>query len=72
MVRPPRAEHLARGGPRIVSPHGDFTVSARTVLASGLREPFDLVLPTVKSYAFSAAMEQFALAVGPARGMARP
>jgi 2-dehydropantoate 2-reductase len=43
LVRPGRAEQLAQNGLRLFSPHGDFTVAATTVLASDLREPFDLV-----------------------------
>lgn len=65
MVRSRRAEQLAREGLHIVSPHGDFTVSAATVLNGGLREPFDLVLVGVKSYSLDEAMDQFAPAVGP-------
>jgi 2-dehydropantoate 2-reductase len=65
LVRRRRAEQLARDGLRVVSPHGDFAVPARTVLAGDLREPFDLVLLGVKSYALDEAMEQFAPAVGP-------
>jgi 2-dehydropantoate 2-reductase len=44
MVRPRRAEQLARDGLRVVSPHGDFSVPAATVLAGDLGDPFDLVL----------------------------
>ena len=66
LVRPRRAEQLARDGLRIVTPHGDFTVSAPTILADGVSEPFDLVLLAVKSYSLHEAMEQFAPAVGPA------
>src|SRR5436305_14910869 len=64
-VRPHRAAQLARDGLRIVSPHGDFTVPAATVLAGATREPFDLVLVGVKSYSLDEAMDQFASAVGP-------
>jgi len=66
LVRPQRAEQLVRTGLQIVSPHGDFTVRAATVLAENLRQPFDLVLVGTKSYSLSEAMEQFAPAVGPA------
>lgn len=66
LVRRRRAEQLATDGLRIVSPHGDFTVPAPTILADGVREPFDLVLLAVKSYSLDEAMEQFAPAVGPA------
>jgi 2-dehydropantoate 2-reductase len=65
LVRPRRAEQLAREGLQIVSPHGDFTVPVATVLALGIREPFDLILVGVKSYSLDEAMDQFAPAVGP-------
>ena len=66
LVRPRRAEQLARDGLCISSPHGDFTIPARTILADAISEPFDLILLAVKSYSLEAAMEQFAPAVGPA------
>jgi 2-dehydropantoate 2-reductase len=66
LVRPRRAEQLARDGLQIVSPHGDFRVAAATALAGELREPFDLVLVGVKSYSLDEAIDQFAAAVGPA------
>jgi 2-dehydropantoate 2-reductase len=66
LVRPRRAAQLARDGLSIGSPHGDFTVAARTVLATSLSEPFDLILLAVKSYSLDEAMEQLAPAVGPA------
>src|SRR5438477_12849446 len=64
MVRPRRAEQLARDGLRVISPHGDFNVAASTVLAGELREPFDLVLVGTNSYSLQEAMDQFAPAVG--------
>ncbi len=65
LVRPRRAEQLARQGLQIVSPHGDFTVPAATVLAGGIRHPYDLILVGVKSYSLDEAMDDFAAAVGP-------
>jgi 2-dehydropantoate 2-reductase len=65
MARSRRAEQLAREGLQIVSPHGDFTVSVATVPAGGIRDTFDLVLVSVKSYSLDEAMDQFAPAVGP-------
>jgi len=65
MVRPRRAEQLARDGLRIVSPHGDFEVPVTTALAGTIGEPFDLILVGVKSYSLDEAMDQFAPAVGP-------
>ena len=65
MVRGHRAEQLARTGLQVTSPHGDFTVPAKTIAAEDIREPFDLILVGVKSYSLDAAMDQFATAVGP-------
>jgi 2-dehydropantoate 2-reductase len=65
MVRNRRAEQLAREGLQIVSSHGDFKVSAATILAGSILEPFDLVLVGVKSYSLDEAMDQFAAAIGP-------
>ena len=65
MVRPRRAEQLARQGLHIVSSHGDFSVPAVTVLADDIYEPFDLILVGVKSYSLDEAMDQFAPAIGP-------
>ena len=65
LVRPRRAEQLAHQGLQILSPHGDFTVPAATVLVGDIREPFDLILVGVKSYSLDEAMDHFAAAVGP-------
>src|SRR5690348_241946 len=64
LVRQRRAEQLARNGLRVISPHGDFTVPAATVLTHNLNGPFDLILLATKSYSLHEAMEQFAPAVG--------
>jgi 2-dehydropantoate 2-reductase len=65
LARPRRAEQLAKDGLCVVSPHGDFDVPAKTVLAADLRDHFDLILLSTKSYSLHEAMEQFAPAVGP-------
>jgi 2-dehydropantoate 2-reductase len=65
LVRSGRAEQLRRDGLRIVSPHGDFAVQPKLMMANDLREPFDVVLVGVKSYSLDDAMSQFAPAVGP-------
>ena len=65
MVRSPRAAQLAADGLRIVSPHGDFTVAAPTILSDEVREPYDVVLVGTKAYSLDEAIEQFAPAVGP-------
>jgi 2-dehydropantoate 2-reductase len=65
LVRPKRAEQLARDGLRIVSPHGDFELPVDTVQAADIDKPFDLILLALKSYSLDEAMDQFANAVGP-------
>ncbi|MGX4771777.1 2-dehydropantoate 2-reductase [Bradyrhizobium guangdongense] len=64
LVRAARAEQLRRNGLQVVSPHGDFAVQPKMVLANDLKEPFDVVLVGVKSYSLDDAMTQFAPAVG--------
>ena len=61
----PHSRRTRRHVLQILSPHGDFTVPATTVLAGGIREPFDLILVGVKSYSLDEAMDHFASAVGP-------
>jgi 2-dehydropantoate 2-reductase len=65
LVRPRRAAQLARDGLQIISPHGDFTVLARTIAAGAIGAPYDLIVVGVKSYSLDEAMDQFAPAVGP-------
>lgn len=66
LVRSARAAALRDTGLQVVSPLGDFSVSPKLVLASELKETFDIVLVTVKAFGLAAAIEDFAAAVGPA------
>lgn len=63
LVRPARAAFLARGL-QVSGVGGAFHVPARTMLADDVREPFDVILVAVKSYALDEAIAQFAPAVG--------
>src|SRR4051812_47476011 len=66
LVRPRRQAQLAKDGLRVVSSHGDVHIPVPpTVAAEALRESFDLVLLSCKSYDLDSAMESFAPAVGP-------
>ena len=66
LVRPRRAEQLAKSGLRVRSPKGDIAIAAPpTVLAENIRAPFDLILLSCKAYDLQAAMDSFAPAVGP-------
>lgn len=65
LVRPQRAEALRRDGLRFVSPSGDRTNPAATLLAGARAEPFDLVLITVKASALEQAIRDVRPYVGP-------
>ena len=66
LVRGTRARQLARQGLIIRSATGDVDLPApRTVLASELGEPFDLVVLSCKAYGLTQAMADMAPAVGP-------
>jgi len=57
LVRPKRAAQLAMHGLQVLSPHGDFTVQARTILAEAPQDGFDIVLLTCKAYDLDSAMD---------------
>jgi 2-dehydropantoate 2-reductase len=65
LVRPRRAEHLAKTGLIVRSPKGDINIPAPpTVLAENISAPFDLILLSCKAYDLQGAMDSFAPAVG--------
>ncbi|WBL75256.1 2-dehydropantoate 2-reductase [Bradyrhizobium xenonodulans] len=64
LVRAGRAEQLRRNGLQVVSPHGDFALQPKILVADDLKDAFDVVLVGVKSYSLDDAMSQFAPAVG--------
>src|ERR1700757_906068 len=66
LVRPKRAEELARDGLVIKSPNGDVTLkNPPTVQADKLTEKFDVVLLSCKAFDLEDAIKSFAPAVGP-------
>ncbi|MEV4428802.1 ketopantoate reductase family protein [Streptomyces sp. R-07] len=65
LVRPARAAALRERGLRVVGGNEEWTVEPRLVTADGLREPYDLVLLSVKSTGLDRAVEDVAPAVGP-------
>jgi len=65
MVRAARAAQLQRDGMSIVSQYGDFTFAPKTISASEITAPYDVVLLAVKAYSLDSAMKDFAPAVGP-------
>jgi len=65
LVRPRRAEQLAKTGLVIRSPFGDLNLAKPPTIAAENLYPFDLILLSCKSYDLESAMESFARAVGP-------
>lgn len=66
LVRGRRARQLAQHGLVIRSATGDADLAAPpTVSASGLRDPFDLIVLSCKAYGLEQAMADIAPAVGP-------
>src|SRR5882762_6107091 len=66
LVRARRAAELAARGLSIRSPAGDVDLPAPpTVTANALREPFDLIILSLKAYDLAGALDSFASAVGP-------
>jgi 2-dehydropantoate 2-reductase len=65
LVRPGRADRLRADGLRIVSPHGDVTLTPKLVTAGHIDAPYDAVLLTVKAFSLDAALDDMAPAVGP-------
>ncbi len=67
LVRPARAEALARDGLVIKSRFGDALLTRPPVVRAGeLAAPFDLILLSCKAYDLASAIESMAPAVGPA------
>ncbi|HEY0292869.1 MAG TPA: 2-dehydropantoate 2-reductase [Hansschlegelia sp.] len=64
LVRPARAERLAKDGLRVVSPVGDLALPVATVTKA--TDPFDAVLLSCKAYDLESAIDAVAPAVGPA------
>ena len=65
LVRPRRADELAKAGLVIKSPNGDVTLKNPPALqADGLDEKFDVVLLSCKAFDLDDAIESFAPAVG--------
>ncbi|WP_424628831.1 2-dehydropantoate 2-reductase [Bradyrhizobium sp. SYSU BS000235] len=66
LVRPKRAELMAKNGLVIKSPLGDVTLpNPPTVLAENLKTQFDVIILSCKAYDLDNAIASFAPAVGP-------
>ncbi|HEY2676747.1 MAG TPA: ketopantoate reductase family protein [Steroidobacteraceae bacterium] len=66
LVRPRRAEQLARNGLIVVSPLGNLDLPAPAlVMAGAIQNHYDLVILSCKSYDLESSIEDFAAGVGP-------
>jgi 2-dehydropantoate 2-reductase len=65
LVHAKRTDEMKANGLQIISPHGDLALHPKTVTASQITGHYDLILLSVKSYALSGAINDFAPAVGP-------
>ncbi len=65
LVRAKRAEELKAKGLQIISRYGDLVLHPQTITADRITGPYDVILLSVKNYSLSAAMNDFAAAVGP-------
>jgi 2-dehydropantoate 2-reductase len=67
LVRARRAEQLRRNGLVLRTPAGEQSLTPKLISAQELpsADAFDLILLSVKAYAFDAALDDFAPAVGP-------
>lgn len=73
LVRPQRAELLAKTGLRIKSKAGDLKLAANCIVASQVKPGYDVVLFTAKAYDLQSAMDAIAPAVsGSGRGHVLP
>ena len=65
LVRPARQQKLRAQGLVVKSSAGNIERQVETVLADGIRGPYDVVLLTAKAYDLAAAIDAIAPAVGP-------
>ncbi|MFC4276635.1 2-dehydropantoate 2-reductase [Achromobacter aloeverae] len=64
LVRPARADLLARQGLRVHSPLGDFSAPVHAITRAALRPEYDLVVLGCKAYDLPAALDDIQPAIG--------
>ena len=64
LVRPARAQALARDGLRIASRFGDWQSQVKHMIQDAVRPEYDLVLFTAKAYDLASAVDAIAPAIG--------
>jgi len=71
LVRPRRAEVIARDGLRIASPHGNAQLKVNCVTQDAVKPAYDIVMFTAKAYDLESALEAIAPAMA-GRALALP
>ncbi len=71
LVRPRRAEVIARDGLRIASPHGNAQLKVNWVTQDAVKPAYDIVMFTAKAYDLASALEAIAPAMA-GRALALP
>ena len=72
LVRPQRAELLAKTGLRISSKAGNLTLQPKCVVADQVKPDYDIVMFTAKAYDLPSAIEAIAPAMASGRGNVLP
>ena len=72
LVRPKRAELLAKTGLRISSKAGNLTMQPKCVVAGEVKPGYDIVMVTAKAYDLPSAIDAIAPAVAGGRGNVLP
>jgi 2-dehydropantoate 2-reductase len=65
LVRGRQSEAIRQHGLRIVSPHGNATLSPKVISADEIAGSYDLIILCVKAYSLEVAMNDFAAAIAP-------
>ncbi len=71
LVRPARAELLAKNGLRIKSRAGDVKLAAKCIVESQVKPDYDVVMFTAKAYDLPSAIDAIAPAMGQGAAMGR-
>jgi len=72
LLRPKRAELIARDGLRISSRFGDLKLQAKSIVAGQVQPDYDLVMLTAKAYDLASAADAIAPAMAGGRGCVLP
>ncbi|MEA9391463.1 ketopantoate reductase family protein [Acerihabitans sp. TG2] len=64
LVRGARAETLRKEGLRLMTPEGEFSLRPQLTLAEDIKQPYDVIILTVKAFALESALLDITPAMG--------